>query len=42
MEGDNCDGEPGWMRVANINMTLPDATCPDGLTLWEQYFMAQA
>ena len=33
MEGDNCDGEPGWMRVANINMTLPDATCPDGLML---------
>ena len=33
MEGDNCDGEGGWMRVANINMTLPDATCPDGLTL---------
>ena len=26
----------------NINVTLPDATCPDGLTLWEQYFMAQA
>ena len=24
----------GWMRVANINMTLPDATCPDGLTLY--------
>ena len=39
MEGGNCDG---WMRVANIYMTLPDATCPDGLTLWEQYFMAQA
>ena len=34
MEGDNCDGEGGWMRVANINMTLPDATCPDGLTLY--------
>ena len=33
MEGDNCDGEGGWMRVANINMTLSDATCPDGLTL---------
>ena len=33
MEGDNCDGEGGWMRVVNINMTLPDATCPDGLTL---------
>ena len=34
MKGDNCDGEGGWMRVANINMTLPDATCPDGLTLY--------
>ena len=34
MEGDNCDGEGGWMRVANTNMTLPDATCPDGLTLY--------
>ena len=33
MEGDNCDGEGGWVRVANINMTLPNATCPDGLTL---------
>ena len=35
MEGDNCDGEGGWMRVANINMTLPDAICPDGLTLYD-------
>ena len=34
MEGDNCDGEGGWMRVANINMTLPDATCLGGLTLY--------
>ena len=34
MESDNCDGEGGWMRVANINMTLPDATCPGGLTLY--------
>ena len=34
MEGDNCDGEGGWMRVADINTTLPDATCPDGLTLF--------
>ena len=33
MEGDNCDGEGGWMRVANINITLPNATCPDGLAL---------
>ena len=33
MEGDNCDGEGGWMRVANIKTTLPDATCPDELTL---------
>ena len=24
MEGDNCDGEGGWMRVADINMTLPN------------------
>ena len=35
MEGDNCDGEGGWMRVANVNMTLPDATCPNGLMLYD-------
>ena len=31
MKGVNCDDEGGWMRVAYINMTEPDATCPDGL-----------
>ena len=33
MEGINCDGEGGWTRVAYINMTEPNATCPNGLTL---------
>ena len=28
MEGTNCGGEGGWMRVANINMTDPSSQCP--------------
>ena len=32
MEGVNCDGEGGWTRIGYLNMTEPDATCPDGLT----------
>ena len=32
MEGVNCDGEGGWMRIGYINMTEPNATCPSGLT----------
>ena len=31
MEGSNCGGEGGWTRIAFINMTDPDATCPQGL-----------
>ena len=31
MEGSNCDGNGGWMRVGYINMTEPGATCPTGL-----------
>ena len=31
MEGSNCDGTGGWTRVAYINMTEPNATCPEGL-----------
>ena len=31
MEGINCDGEGGWTRVAYLNMTEPNATCPAGL-----------
>ena len=31
MEGSNCDGKGGWMRVGYINMTKPNATCPHGL-----------
>ena len=30
MEGTNCGGEGGWMRVAHINMTNPSSQCPDG------------
>ena len=33
MEGSNCDGEGGWMRVGYLNMSEPGATCPPGLTL---------
>ena len=36
MEGSNCGGEGGWMRVAYVNMTEPSATCPQGLT--RRYF----
>ena len=31
MEGSNCDGKGGWMRVAYLNMSEPGATCPPGL-----------
>ena len=31
MEGSNCDGNGGWMRIGYINMTDPGATCPQGL-----------
>ena len=36
MEGSNCDGERGWMRVGYLNMSESDASCPSGLTL-QQY-----
>ena len=32
MEGINCGGEGGWTRVAFVNMSQPNATCPTGLT----------
>ena len=35
MEGINCDGEGGWTRVAYLNMTELNATCPAGLILQE-------
>ena len=28
MEGSNCDGKGGWMRVAYLNMSEPNTTCP--------------
>ena len=31
MEGTNCGGERGWMRVAYVNMTQAGAACPVGL-----------
>ena len=31
MEGNNCDGNGGWMKIGYINMTEPGATCPQGL-----------
>ena len=33
MEGINCDGDGGWMRVGYLNMSEPNAICPPGLTL---------
>ena len=36
MEGSNCDGEGGWMRVAYLNMSASGASCPPGLTI-QQY-----
>ena len=27
----NCGGEGGWTRIALVNMTAPDASCPSGL-----------
>ena len=33
MEGSNCDGVGGWMRVGYLNMSEPGSTCPPGLTL---------
>ena len=33
MDGNNCDGERGWIRVVQLNMSEPGATCPPGLTL---------
>ena len=32
MEGTNCGGEGGWMRVAYVNMSQPGTACPQGLT----------
>ena len=31
MEGINCDGEAGWMRVAKVDITKLGSTCPEGL-----------
>ena len=36
MEGVNCDGEGGWMRVAHLNMSDPTQQCPPGFRLYEQ------
>ena len=33
MEGTNCGGEGGWMRVAHLNMTDPSSQCPNGFKL---------
>ena len=32
MEGTNCGGQGGWMRVTNVNMSQSGASCPQGLT----------
>ena len=33
MEGTNCGGEGGWMRVAYFNMTDPSSQCPAGFRI---------
>ena len=33
MEGTNCDGDGGWMRIGYLNMSKPGTSCPSGLTL---------
>ena len=35
MEGSNCGGEGGWMRVADIDMTIPGTICPEGLYMYD-------
>ena len=32
MEGTNCGGQGGWMRVAHVNMSQSGASCSQGLT----------
>ena len=34
MEGSNCDGKGGWMRVGYLNMSEPNTTCPTGLSTY--------
>ena len=36
MEGVNCDGEGGWMRVAYLDMSDPTEQCPAGFRLFEE------
>ena len=36
MEGDNCDGEGGWIRMAYLNMTDSAHQCPPGFTLYNE------
>ena len=38
MEGYNCDDTGGWTRIGYINMTEPNATCPNGLQEYYQYY----
>ena len=37
MEGTNCNGEGGWTRIAFVNMSQPNATCPTGLTRFDRF-----
>ena len=36
MEGDNCDGEGGWARIAYLNMNDSAQHCPPGFTLYNE------
>ena len=31
IEGTNCGGQGGWMRVTHVNMSQYSASCPEGL-----------
>ena len=36
VEGDNCDGEGGWTRIAYLNMNDSAQQCPPGFTLYNE------
>lgn len=38
MDGDNCDGVPGWMRLSLIDMTTLGTKCPQGLNTMDTGF----
>ena len=37
MDGMNCDGHPGWMRIGFTDMLAPGAKCPSGLNTIQSF-----